>query len=198
MIAARSVMVAVHADDAVHDLGQRLGLRPGVAGIEHHQPEVSLVAGTQHVHKGRSAYRLRSALARLAHPPVARGQSDFMSRPGTDLVVVPQPIRGLVVLTLPGLQEDLVGAAVAAEVDDLGLALVELAQQIDRPGSGNQDQLHRIAKRAETDLLVDLPELAGEIERRCSPGVRGEEQDLDHLGPDLPRKDAKGGVSDSE
>ena len=73
---------------------------------------------------------------------------------------------------LLGLQEDLVRAAVAAEVDDLGLVFVELAQQVDRPGTRDQDQLHRVAKRAEANLLVDLPELAGQIERGSPRGWR--------------------------
>ncbi len=70
-------------------------------------------------------------------------------------------------------------------MDDLGLVLVELAQQVDRPCPGDQDQLHRMAKRAALDFLFDLPELAGQIER-CGPArVGGEEQDLDRLHPDL-------------
>ena len=74
-----------------------------------------------------------------------------------------------------------------AEMDDLGLVLVELAQQVDRPCTGDQDQLHRAAKRAPADLLVDLPELAGQIERGGPARIRGEEQDLDLLHPDLER-----------
>ena len=92
---------------------------------------------------------------------------------------------GDVGLLISGLEDDLVGVAVAAEMDDLGLVLVELAQQVDRPCTGDQDQLHRVAKRAAADLLVDLAELAGQIER-CGPArVGGEEQDLDRLHPDL-------------
>jgi hypothetical protein len=81
----------------------------------------------------------------------------------------------------------MVQAAVAAEVDNLGLALVELTQQIDRPSTRDQDQLHRVAERAEADLLVDLPKFSGQIERGCPSRVSSEEQDLDHLGPTLER-----------
>src|SRR4051812_17782430 len=70
-------------------------------------------------------------------------------------------------------------------MDDLGLVLVELTQQINGSRTGDQDQLHRIAERAEANLFVDLPELPGQIERSCSSWVGGEEQDLDHVGPYL-------------
>ena len=49
----------IHAHDEVDDLGQRLGLRPGVAGVQHNQPEIPLVAGAQHAHEGGLADHLR-------------------------------------------------------------------------------------------------------------------------------------------
>jgi hypothetical protein len=72
---------------------------------------------------------------------------------------------GRVGLLISRFEDELFRVAVTAEMDDLGLVFVELAQQVDRPCPGDQDQLHRIAKRASPDLVVDLPELAGEIER---------------------------------
>ena len=107
-----------------------------------------------------------------------------MSRSSADRVLGPVRHRSLGFF-LPRLEDDLVRAAVTAEMDDLGLVFVELAQQVDRPRTGDQDQLHRIAERAAPDFLVDLPELAGQIERGCPTRVRGEEQDLDLVHPDL-------------
>ena len=77
-----------------------------------------------------------------------------------------------------------------AEMDDLGLVFVELAQQVDRPCTRDQDQLDVAAKRAKADFLVDLPEFARQIKRGSPTRVRGEEQDLDLLHPD-PRRGAK-------
>ena len=96
----------------------------------------------------------------------------------------PEQIRGFVLPAL-GLQENFVRAAVAAEVDHLGLALVELAQQIDGPRTGDQDELHRFAEPAEAHFLVNLPELPGQVELGCPARVGGEEQDLDHRRPNL-------------
>ena len=39
------------------------------------------------------------------------------------------------------------------------------------------------------DFLVDLPELAGQIERGCPTRIRGEEQDLDLFHPSLSTRD---------
>ena len=58
------------------------------------------------------------------------------------------PERWELRLFLSGLEDDLVRVAVTAEMDDLGLVLVELAQQVDRPRTRDQDQLHRVAERA--------------------------------------------------
>jgi hypothetical protein len=66
-----------------------------------------------------------------------------------------------------------------------GLVLVQLAQQVDRPRTGDQDQIYRIAKRAAPNFLVDFPELAGQIEQCCSTRIPGEEQDFDCVHPDL-------------
>ena len=49
-------------------------------------------------------------------------------------------------VSVTGFENDLVRAAVTAEMDDLGLVFVELAQQVDRPCTGDQDQLDRAAE----------------------------------------------------
>ena len=78
-------------------------------------------------------------------------------------------------------------------MNDLRLVFVQLAKKVHGPRAGDQDQLHLAPKRAQADFLVDLPELAGEIERRSPSRVRGEEQDLDLFHPDpRTRHSAKG------
>ena len=86
-------------------------------------------------------------------------------------------------LSVLGLEEKFVRAAVAADLDNLGLDLVQLAEQIDGPSTGDQDQLHGIAERAEADLLIDLPKLAREVKRSCPARVCGEEENSNHLRP---------------
>ena len=172
----------VHADDAVHDLGQRLGLWPGVAGVEHHQPEIPLVAGTQHVHEGRSAHRLGSALARSASLDlIAAGPSSCPDRTA-DLGFVPS--RSETSSSSSSASRRISsGLPWLLKWTTWGWLSLSLRSRSTWSGSGDQNQLHRIAKRAEADLLVDLPELTGQVEWGCPARVGGEEQDLDHLGP---------------
>ena len=82
-----------------------------------------------------------------------------------------------------GLEDNLVRVAVTAEMDDLGLVLVELANQVDRPRTRDENELHDVAERASADFLVDLPELPGQIKRGCPNRVGGKEQDPELLHP---------------
>ena len=104
-------------------------------------------------------------------------QPDFLHVPFVGRPYAGTVRAGSFGLSLLRLEDDLVRAAVTAEMDDLGLLFVQLAQQVDRSGTGDQDQLHRARMRAQADFLVDFPELAWEIERGSSTWVRGEEED---------------------
>ena len=147
---------AVHADDTVHDLGQRICHVGAVAGIEHDQARHRRDARDHR--RERTVADVLRAIIRLQHDAGATRRLD-------------------IALRARGGHGPAVAGAVAAEVQDGRRYLVECAHQLIDPDYPLRVKLEAVAVSRQAELVLERLALPIECELVSAARVRGDVQD---------------------